>query len=123
MRQRKGSLIIWPAYLDSKLSRTQGRRIPTNLGAPDVTVDMLKQAADIRNLQSDIEPGKRYPRQGVDRGGYLVLENPEGHKKKRLLLMLAKGVRRIVAERLAKQEAAEKKKQVKGKKGRKGRRR
>ncbi len=123
MRQRKGSLIIWPAYLDSKLSRAQGRRIPTNLGAPDVTVDMLKQAADIRNLQSDIEPGKRYPRQGVDRGGYLVLENPEGHKKKRLLLMLAKGVRRIVAERLAKQEAAEKKKQVKGKKGRKGRRR
>jgi signal recognition particle subunit SRP19 len=123
MRQRKGSLIIWPAYLDSKLSRSQGRRIPTNLGAPDVTVDMLKQAADLRSLQSDIEPGKRYPRQGVDRGGYLVLENPEGHKKKRLLLMLAKGVRRIVAERLAKQQAAEQKKQVKGKKGRKGRRR
>ena len=121
MRQRKGSLIIWPAYLDSKLSRSQGRRIPTNLGAPDVTVDMLKQAADLRSLQSDIEPGKRYPRQGVDRGGYLVLENPEGHKKKRL--MLAKGVRRIVAERLAKQQAAEQKKQVKGKKGRKGRRR
>lgn len=123
MRQRKGSLIIWPAYLDSKLSRSQGRRIPANLGAPDVTVDMLKQAADIRSLQSDIESGKRYPRQGVDRGGYLVLENPEGHKKKRLLLMLAKGVRRIVAERLAKQQAAEKKKQVKGRKGRKGRRR
>jgi signal recognition particle subunit SRP19 len=123
MRQRKGSLIIWPAYLDSKLSRSQGRRIPANLGAPDVTVDLLKQAADMRNLESDIEPGKRYPRQGVDRGGYLVLENPEGHKKKRLLLMLAKGVRRIVAERLAKQQAAEQKKQAKGKKGRKGRRR
>jgi signal recognition particle subunit SRP19 len=123
MRQRKGSLIIWPAYLDSKLSRSQGRRIPANLGAPDVTVDLLKQAADMRNHESDIEPGKRYPRQGVDRGGYLVLENPEGHKKKRLLLMLAKGVRRIVAERLAKQQAAEQKKQAKGKKGRKGRRR
>ncbi len=114
MRQRKGALIIWPAYLDSKLTRAQGRRIPANLGAPDVTVDMLKQAADMRKLESEIESGKRYPRQGVDRGGYLVIENPEGHKKQRLLLMLAKGVRRIVAERLAKQQAAEQKKKSKG---------
>ena len=123
MRPRKGALIIWPAYLDSKLSRTQGRRIPANLGAPDVTVDMLKQAADMRKLESEIEPGKRYPRQGVDRGGYLVIQNPEGHKKQRLLLMLAKGVRRVVAERLAKQQAADKKKQSKGKGSRKRRRR
>lgn len=114
MRQRKGALIIWPAYLDSKLTRSEGRRIPANLGAPDVTVDMLKQAADLRKLESEIEPGKRYPRQGVDRGGYLVIENPEGHKKQRLLLMLAKGVRRIVAERLAKQQASEQKKKSKG---------
>ncbi|MFW9917981.1 MAG: signal recognition particle subunit SRP19/SEC65 family protein [Candidatus Thorarchaeota archaeon] len=114
MRQRKGALIIWPAYLDSKLSRSEGRRIPANLGAPDVTVDMLKQAADMRKLDSEIEPGKRYPRQGVDRGGYLVIENPEGHKKQRLLLMLAKGVRRIVAERLSRQQEAEQKKKAKG---------
>ena len=114
MRQRKGALIIWPAYLDSKLTRSQGRRIPANLGAPDVTADMLKQAADMRKLESEIEAGKRYPRQGVDRGGYLVIANPEGHKKQRLLLMLAKGVRRIVADRLAKQQAAEQKKKAKG---------
>jgi signal recognition particle subunit SRP19 len=123
MRQRKGALIIWPAYLDSKLSRSQGRRIPANLGAPDVTVDMLKQAADLRKLESEIEPGKRYPRQSVDRGGYLVVQNPNGHKKQRLLLMLAKGVRRIVAERLAKKQAAAKKKKSKGKGSRKRRRR
>ncbi len=122
MKQRKGALIIWPAYLDSKLSRSAGRRIPVNLGAPDVTVDMLKQAADMRNLRAEIEPGKRYPRQNVDRGGYLVLENPEGHKKQRLLLMLAKGVRKIVAERIAKQQAAAQKKKSKGYRKKKNRR-
>lgn len=122
MREKKGRLIIWPAYLDSKLSRAEGRRIPVNLGAPDVTADILKQSADIRGLESKIEEGKRYPRQAVDRGGYLVIENPEGHKKQRLLLMLAKGVRKIVAERTAAKIAAEKKK-IKGKKGKKGRRR
>ncbi|MFW9909716.1 MAG: signal recognition particle subunit SRP19/SEC65 family protein [Candidatus Thorarchaeota archaeon] len=121
MRQKKGSLIIWPAYLDSKLTRSEGRRIPVNLAAPDVTVDILKQAADIRGFESEVEHGKRYPRQGVDRGGYLIVENPEGHKKKRLLLMLAKAVRRIVADRLAKQQA-EAAKKTKAKKAKKGRR-
>ncbi len=121
MREKKGKLIIWPAYLDSKLTRGEGRRIPLNLGAPDVTADILKQSADMRGLESEIEQGKRYPRQAVDRGGYLVIENPDGHKKKRLLLMLAKGVRKIVSERKAAKLAAEQKK-GRGKKGKKGRR-
>ncbi|MCK5151024.1 MAG: signal recognition particle subunit SRP19/SEC65 family protein [Candidatus Thorarchaeota archaeon] len=120
MKQKKGSIIIWPAYLDSKLSRSEGRRIPVNLGAPDVTADILKKAADMRDFDSEIEEGKRYPRQGSNRGGYLILDNSEGHKKKRMLLMLAKGVRRVVAEREAAKKAAEKK--SKGKKGKKGRR-
>ncbi len=120
MRQKKGSIIIWPAYLDSKLSRSEGRRVPENLGAPDISAVTLKKAADMRGFESEIEKEKRYPRQGSDRGGYLILENPEGHKKKRMLLMLTKGVRRVVAEREAAKKAAEKK--SKGKKGKKGRR-
>lgn len=117
MRQRKGSLIIWPAYLDSRLSRAKGRRIPANLAAPFLTVDILREAAEISGFTIDIEPDKRYPREHVNRGGFLVVENPEGHKKKRLLLMLAKSVRRVVAKRLSAKQGAEKKKGKK-KKGR-----
>ena len=91
-----------------------------NLGAPDVTADILKKAADMRDFESEIEEGERYPRQGSNRGGFLILDNSEGHKKKRMLLMLAKGVRRVVAEREAAKKATEKK--SKGKKGKKGRR-
>ncbi len=121
MRPRKDTVIIWPAYVDSKLSRGEGRRIPKNLAAPDVTVDMLSKAAEMAKLDTEIEAGKRYPREGKQRGGYLVVENPDGHKKKRLLLMLAKGLRRISAQREAARQAAAKKK---GKKRRgKGKRR
>jgi signal recognition particle subunit SRP19 len=123
MREKKGALIVWPAYLDSKLSRSEGRRIPANLAAPDVTASILKKAADMRGLESEIEEGKRYPRQGFDRGGYLVIQNHQGHKKGRMLLMLAKGVRKVVAEREAARQAAQQKskkgKKGKGKKGRK----
>ncbi len=110
MRPHKDTVIIWPAYLDSTLSRSQGRRIPVNLAAPGVTASMLKQAADMIGMESTVEPSKRFPRDWTRVSGYLLLKNPDGHKKKRLLLMLAKGVRRIVAQREAERRAAEKKK-------------
>ncbi|MHA1576243.1 MAG: signal recognition particle subunit SRP19/SEC65 family protein [Candidatus Thorarchaeota archaeon] len=117
MRQRKGSIIIWPSYLDSRLSKAQGRRISVNLGAPNLTVDILREAAEMSGFTHEVEADKRYPREHVRRGGYLVVDNPEGHKKKRLLLMLAKSVRRVAAQRLSAKQAAEKKKGKK-KKGR-----
>lgn len=115
MRKRDGMVIIWPAYLDSNLSRAQGRRVPKNLGAPEVTVDVLRKAADSSGFDYKLEQDKRYPRHWASTSGYLVLANPEGHKKKRLLLMLAKSVRRVVAQRESAKLAAEKKKSKKRK--------
>lgn len=117
MRKHKDAIRVWPAYLDSNLSRAQGRRIPANLAAPDVTVEVLEQAATAAGLESEAETDKQYPRNWSGIGGSVILSNPEGHKKKRLLLMLAKGVRRIVAQRESEKQAAEAKKA--GKKRRK----
>ena len=123
MRQRKGAVIIWPAYLDSRISRSQGRRIPANLAAPNVTLDILREAAEMGGMDFELEPDKRFPREAVRRGGYLVVQNPEGHKKKRLLLMMAKSVRKVVAKRISAKQAAEKKKGKKKGKAKKGSRR
>lgn len=119
MRKRDGMVIVWPAYLDSNLSRAQGRKVPKNLGAPEVTVEILKKAAESGGFEYDVEQDKKYPRNWSGASGYLVLENPERHKKKRLLLMLAKGVRRIVAQRESAKQEAEKKKSRKKRKGKK----
>ena len=121
MRPHKGRVIVWPAYLDSELPRSKGRRIPSNLAAPNVTVDILRAAAVSAGFEVEVEPNKRYPRNWTGNPGYVVVDNPSGHKKKRLLLMLAKGVRRLVAQREAARLAAEKKGSQKQKKGRKGR--
>ncbi|MHA1638415.1 MAG: signal recognition particle subunit SRP19/SEC65 family protein [Candidatus Thorarchaeota archaeon] len=110
MKQRKDAIIVWPVYLDSRISKSQGRRIPTNLAAPNITLDILREAAEMSGLDFDIEADKRYPRETVRRGGYLVVNNPEGHKKKRLLLVIAKSVRKVVARRTSAKQAALKKK-------------
>ncbi|NWF97066.1 MAG: signal recognition particle protein Srp19 [Candidatus Thorarchaeota archaeon] len=116
MKQRKGKLIVWPAYLDSDLTRSRGRKIPAGLAAPAVTVKMLKEAADLAGLDSEVQAEKRYPRDSTSNQGYLVVENPESHKKKRILLMLAKGVRRIVARQEAERLQAAKKGKKKARK-------
>jgi signal recognition particle subunit SRP19 len=117
MRKRDGMLIFWPTYFDRNLSRSQGRKLPSKLGAPDVTLELLTKAAESAGLEYEIEPEKRYPKNWSKTQGYIVIANDEGHKKKRLMLMLAKGVRRAAAQRESARIAAEKKKGKK--KGRK----
>ncbi|MCK4484854.1 MAG: signal recognition particle subunit SRP19/SEC65 family protein [Candidatus Thorarchaeota archaeon] len=119
MRKNDGMVIVWPAYLDSKLTRTQGRRVSTNLAAPDVTIDILQKAAEMAGLEAEAATDKKYPRDWQGNSGYLLVANPDGHKKKRLLLMLAKSVRRVVARQESSRQAAAKKKGKKRKGGRK----
>lgn len=110
MRKRDGMLVVWPAYFEKEFSRAQGRRIPSNLAASNVTLKILQMAAESSGFEFESEPDKQYPRGFSDKNGYLVITNPENHKKKRVLLMLAKGVRRAVAQRESARLAAEKKK-------------
>ena len=110
MRKRDGMLVVWPAYFEKDFSRAQGRKIPNNLAASNVTLKILQMAAESSGFEYESEPDKQYPRGVSDKNGYLVIANPENHKKKRVLLMLAKGVRRAVAQRESARLAAEKKK-------------
>jgi signal recognition particle subunit SRP19 len=117
MKKHDGMLIVWPAYFEKDLTRMQGRRIPSNLAASNVTLKILEMAAESSGFEYESEPDKEYPRGFSEHRGYLLVANPEKHKKKRVLLMLAKGIRRAVAQRESARLATEKKK-GKGKKKR-----
>ena len=110
MRKREG-LIIWPAYFEKNFSRAEGRRIPRNLAAENVSIEILKEAADSTGFEFEVESEKYYPRTNSrSMRGYLMIRDTAGHKKKRILLMLAKGVRKVIAKREAARQAADKKK-------------
>jgi signal recognition particle subunit SRP19 len=120
MRKRDGMVIFWPAYFDQNYSRSQGRKLSSKLAAPDVTLKLLEKAAESAGLEYEVEPEKRYPKNWTEAQGYIVIANDEGHKKKRLMLMLAKGVRRAAALRESARVAEEaKKSKKKGKKKKK----
>ena len=120
MKKRDGMLIFWPAYFDRNITRSQGRKLSSKLAAPDVTLKLLENAAESAGLEYETEPEKRYPKDWTKSQGYIVVYIAVVQNKTRLMLMLAKGVRRAAAQRESARVAAEQKKsKKKGKKKRK----
>jgi signal recognition particle subunit SRP19 len=76
--------VIWPAYLDAGLSRSAGRRVPTDLAVEDPTVDEIARAVQQVGYDAVIEREKRYPREYETRGRVLV-QNADDASKADLL--------------------------------------
>ena len=76
--------VIWPAYLDAELSRSEGRRVPADLAVADPTVDEIAKAVQQVGYDAVIERHKTYPREYEPRGRVLV-QNADDAGKSDLL--------------------------------------
>ena len=94
MRTRKPFLIFWPAYFDSKRTRGDGRRIAKNLAIEKVTTNEILQAAVKLGYQAEKESNYKYSRTWWEDPGR-VLINTQGKKKSKVLLEIAKEIRRM----------------------------
>ena len=64
--------VIWPAYLDAALSRSEGRRVSAEDAIEDPTVDEIAKAIQQVGYDAVIERDKTYPREWEARGRVLV---------------------------------------------------
>ena len=72
--------VIWPAYLDSELSRAEGRRVPRRAAIENPTVDEIARAAGQVGYDAIIEREKTYPREYEPRGRVLVSDADDAGK-------------------------------------------
>ncbi|SDK09183.1 signal recognition particle, subunit SRP19 (srp19) [Halovenus aranensis] len=72
--------VIWPAYLDADLPRSEGRRIPMELAVSEPTVDEIAQAVQQVGYDAVIEREKVYPREYEPRGRVLVKDAGDATK-------------------------------------------
>jgi signal recognition particle subunit SRP19 len=80
--------VIWPAYLDRELSRSEGRRVPRSAAVPAPTVDEIARAAGQVGYDVVIEREKTYPREYEPRGRVLI-QNADDAGKSDLLQAVA----------------------------------
>ena len=64
--------VIWPAFLDADLSRSEGRRVAEDLAVPEPTVEEVAQAVQQVGYDAVVERDKQYPREYEARGRVLV---------------------------------------------------
>ena len=72
--------VIWPAYLDSEVSRSKGRRVPESLAVPEPTVDEIAAAVQQVGYDAVIERDPTYPREYEPRGRVLVKDADDASK-------------------------------------------
>lgn len=115
--RKRGKMIIWPQYLDSKRPRRLGRKISLEDAIPLPTAHEMVKSALSLGYEVEIDPNARYPRTWYDPPGLLLVQS-HGQKRAHIMLKIAPKI----AETRAKQKLAElsggkgKKKKKKGKK-------
>ncbi|MFC7007590.1 signal recognition particle subunit SRP19 [Halalkalicoccus salilacus] len=72
--------VIWPAYLDSEVTRSKGRRVPESLAVPEPTVDEIAAAVQQVGYDAVIERDQTYPREYEPRGRVLVKDADDASK-------------------------------------------
>ena len=72
--------VIWPAALDSRLSRNEGRRVSLELAVENPTVDEIARAVQQIGYDAVIERDKTYSREYESRGRVLIQNADEAGK-------------------------------------------
>jgi signal recognition particle subunit SRP19 len=64
--------VIWPAYIDASLSRSEGRRVPIEDAVENPTVDEIAKAVQQVGYDAVVEREAAYSREFEARGRVLV---------------------------------------------------
>jgi signal recognition particle subunit SRP19 len=67
--------IIWPAYLDAKISKSQGRKIPKNQAVNSPKLREVTQAAKKLGLNPEVDKHKSYPKSWWENSGRVIVDN------------------------------------------------
>jgi signal recognition particle subunit SRP19 len=67
-------LIIWPAYMDSKKTKNEGRRIPRNKAVSTPKIREINRAAEKLNLNPQALKGKSYPKSWWESSGRVEVD-------------------------------------------------
>ncbi len=94
MRTRKPYLIFWPQYFDAKRSRSNGRRLPRKFAIDKVNLEEMVKAARNLGYHAETESSYKYPRSWWEDPGRVIID-AKGKKKSKVMLEVAKEIRKI----------------------------
>jgi signal recognition particle subunit SRP19 len=98
MRSRKPYIIFWPQYFDLKRTRAKGRRVPRKFAIERVNTNDLYTAAKQLGYEAQHEKPYKFSRTWWDEPGRILVDT-KGKKKSKVLIELAKELKKIQSKR------------------------
>ena len=80
---------VYPSYLARGVSRSDGRRVPTDQAVADVTSEEIVQAAKRLGYKAEVEAERQYPRRVEAYAGRVKVIKRAGVPKAKFLRLLA----------------------------------
>jgi signal recognition particle subunit SRP19 len=89
--RKEGLIVLYPEYFDSRLTRSEGRRVPRNLAREAPTMEAVLNAARAADpsLEPRAEPKKAYSPRWHDKRGRVLVKR-RFHKQKTVLMVARK---------------------------------
>ena len=69
--------VIWPAYIDSSKTRSDGRRVPADVAVDSPSAAEVANAAKQVGYEPEYEPNKQYPRSWWEESGRVTVETDD----------------------------------------------
>ena len=92
-RKKSEILVLWPEYFDSNLSRSQGRRVSSEIAIPDPTCEKIFKASRKMGLYPQIESDKSHPSTWYNGSGRVVIRKTG--KKTKIIEAIARNLMNI----------------------------
>jgi len=90
----KDAYIIWLNYIDRRLTKKEGRKLPKNQAIKSPTIEELSKAASKMGYRVREVRRARYPSSWWIDSGYIVIDKPRDEKKLTIIKKIAKEIRR-----------------------------
>jgi signal recognition particle subunit SRP19 len=85
-------LVIWPAYLDSQKSRSDGRKISGREAVEAPTLKQIRAAAEKLGLAPKVDKEKAYPKEWWEVSGCVTVDKAK--PKSQVLKDIARQIRK-----------------------------
>jgi signal recognition particle subunit SRP19 len=89
--KKPGKIVVWPANIDSKKTRREGRKIPKKLAVESPKLEEIIEAARKLGLNPAAVPHAALPKEWWNKTGYVIVER-KGEGKIQVLKNIAIGI-------------------------------
>jgi signal recognition particle subunit SRP19 len=81
--------VIWPEYLDSERSRSEGRRVPLDVAVPGPSLEEIAQAVGQVGYDAVVEREVSYPRTPHEESGRVIVRDADDSSKNDIIQAVA----------------------------------